>query len=41
MELQIFMIKRIPKVNSNHTFLAVISSWILLSKSESYYLQVF
>ena len=41
MKLQIFTIKKIPKVNSNHTCLAVVSLDFVLKKDENYYLQVF
>ena len=40
-KLQIFYNKNIPKVDSNHTFLAVISLDSALQKDENYYLQVF
>ena len=41
MKLQIFMIKKIPKVDSNHTCLVVISLDSALKKNESSYLEVF
>ena len=41
MKLQIFMIKKIPKVDSYHNCLAVISLDSALKKDDSYYLQVF
>ena len=37
MKLQIFMIKKIPKVDSNNTCLAVIGSDSALKKDENYY----
>ena len=37
MKLQIFMIKKIPKVDSNHTCSAVIGSDSALKKDENYY----
>ena len=40
-KLQIFYNKNVPKVDSNHTFLAVISLDSALQKDENYYLQVF
>ena len=40
-KLQIFYNKNSPKVDSNHTFLAVISLDSALQKGENYYLQVF
>ena len=40
-KLQIFMIKKILKVDSNHTYLAIISLHFALKKDESYYPQVF
>ena len=40
MKLQIFYNKNIPKVDSNHTFLAVINLDSALQKDEYYYLQV-
>ena len=40
-KLQIFMIKKIPKVDSNHTCLAVIRLDSALKKDENYYPQVF
>ena len=40
MKLQIFMIKKILKVGSNHTCLAVISLDSVLKKHENYYPQV-
>ena len=40
-ELQIFMIKKIPKVDSNHTCLAVISLDSALKKDGNYYPQFF
>ena len=41
MNLQIFMIKKIPKFESSHTWLAVISLDSALKKDENYYPQVF
>ena len=41
MKLQIFMIKKIPKVDSNHTCLAVIKLDSALRKDENYYPEVF
>ena len=41
MKLQIFTIKKIPKVDSNHTCLAAITLESALKKHESYYPQVF
>ena len=41
MNLQIFMIKKIPKFESSHTCLAVISLDFALKKDENYYPQVF
>ena len=41
MKLQMFTIKKIPKLGSNYTSLAVISSDSALKKDENYYLQVF
>ena len=41
MKLQIFMIKKIPKLDFNHTFLAVISLDSALKEDDNYYLQVF
>ena len=41
MKLQIFMIKKIPKVDSDHTCLSVISLDSVRKKDENYYLQVF
>ena len=41
MKLQIFMIKKIPKVDSSHSFLAVISLDSALKKDDNYYLQMF
>ena len=40
MKLQIFMMKKIPKTDSNHTCLAVISLDSALKKDDNYYLQV-
>ena len=40
-KLQIFMIKKIPKVDSSHTCLAVISLDSSLKKDENYYPQFF
>ena len=40
MKLQIFAIKN-PKVDSNHTYLAIISLGFALKKDDNYYLQVF
>ena len=40
-EVTDFCDKEIPKVDSNHTCLAVISLDFVLKKHESYYLQVF
>ena len=40
MKLQIFMIKKIPKVVSNHTFWAVISLDSNLKNDENYYAKV-
>ena len=41
MKLEIFMIKKMPKVDSNHTCLAVISLDSALKKDDNYCLQVF
>ena len=41
MKFQIFTIRKIPKVNSNHTCLAVISLDSALNKDGNYYSQVF
>ena len=41
MKLQIFMIKKIPKVDSSHTCLAAISLDAVLKKDDNYYRQVF
>ena len=41
MKLQIFMIKKIPKMDSNHTCLAVISLNSALKNDDHYYPQVF
>ena len=41
MKLQVLMIKQIPKVDSNHTCLAVISLDSALKKDGNYYSQVF
>ena len=41
MKLQIFTIKKIPKLGSNHTCLAVISLDSALKKDDNYYPQVF
>ena len=41
MKLQTFTIKKIPKLGSNHTCLAVISLDSALKKDDNYYLQVF
>ena len=41
MKLQIFMIKKIPKLDFNHTCLAVISLDSALKEDDIYYLQVF
>ena len=41
MKLQISMIKKIPKGDSNHTCLPVISSDSALKKDDNYYLQLF
>ena len=41
MKFQIFMIKKIPKVDSNHTCLAVISLDSAFKKDDNYYPQVF
>ena len=41
MKLQIFTIKQIPNLDSNHACLQVISLDSELKKSDSYYLQVF
>ena len=41
MKLQIFMIKKIPKADSNPTCLAVISLDSALKKDDNYYPQVF
>ena len=40
MKLQIFYDKQIPKLNSNHTFLAVISLDFALKKDDNYHPQV-
>ena len=40
-KLQIFGINKIPKINSNHTYLAVISLDFVLKKDKSNYLQLF
>ena len=39
-EVTDFMIKKIPKIDSNHTCLAVISLDSALKKDDNYYLQV-
>ena len=41
MKLQIFMIKKIPRLDSNHICLAVISLDSALKKDENYYSHVF
>ena len=41
MKLQIFMIKKILKLDFNHTCLAVISLDSALKEDDNYYLQVF
>ena len=41
MKLQFLMIKKFPKVDSNHTCLAVISLESNLNKDGNYYLQGF
>ena len=41
MKLQTFYDKKFPKVNSNHSCLAVINLDSALKKDENYYLQVF
>ena len=41
MNLEIFMIKKIPKLDSNYICLAVISLDSALKKDETYYPQVF
>ena len=41
MKSHIFMIKKNPKVNSNHTCLAVINLDSALKNDDNYYLQVF
>ena len=41
LKFQILMIKKIPKVNSNHTCLAVISFDSAFKKDGNYYPQVF
>ena len=41
MKLQIFTTKKIPKLNSNHTCLAVITLDSALKKDDNYYPQVF
>ena len=41
MKLQIFMIKKITKVDSNHSFLVVITLDAALIKGDIYYLQMF
>ena len=41
MKLQTFMIKKIPKLDSNHFCLAVISLDSVPMKDDNYYLQVF
>ena len=41
MKLQAFMIKKVPKIDSNHICLAEISLDSALKKDENYYLQVF
>ena len=41
MKLQIFIIKKIPKLDFNHTCLAVISLDSALKEDDNYYLQVF
>ena len=41
MKLQAFMVKKVPKVDSNHICLAEISLDSALKKDENYYLQVF
>ena len=40
-KLQIFMIKKISKIDSNYTFLAVINLDSTIKKAENYFLQVF
>ena len=40
-KLQIFMIKKLPKVDSNHTCVAVISLDSALKKDRNYYPKVF
>ena len=41
MKLQIFTLKKNPKLDSNHTCLAVISLDSALKKNDNYYPQVF
>ena len=41
MKLQIFTIKKIRKLDSNHTCLSLISLYSALKKDDNYYLQVF
>ena len=41
MKLQILIIKKITKVDSNHSFLVVITLDAALIKGDIYYLQVF
>ena len=41
MKLQLFMIKKISKVDSNHTCSAVISLDSALKKDDNYYSQMF
>ena len=40
MKLQIFTLKKIPKLDSNQTWLRVISLHYALKKDENYYVQV-
>ena len=40
MKLQIFFDKKVPKVDSNHTYLAVINLCFAHKKGYNYYLQV-
>ena len=41
MKLQIFMIKKIPKLDSDHTFSAITSLDSIVKNDENYYPQVF
>ena len=41
MKSQIYTIKKVPKLDSNHTYLAVNGRDSAIKKDENYYLQVF